>query len=370
MCTPGRTPGALLLMPERNERQITEIFEKLLSIAASAILFLGFFSGHTTLSFASGEQTQDLVFSDAFSAVFPGMHDSVEQDEYRGQKGLSQMFFSGETPRLPALARSRNFGLNPEFMNVSRRYRTWVRGFGNWSSVGAPDSSTDWEYHSYGFSLGIDQQIGRNLLLGVALRGNKISVQGKKIQGRIRQESDISATHVSIYVRTSLDRIYFDLEGGLGYNDQSYPAQTGMQWNLNAETGTWWGHGLAKVEPFLGLRHVSLDTDPGTETKTTLIGGLRYSWKTTGTFAVITPRFYGGVIQELGDRNLMNAAMFVDAPTVFTIPGGEIAQTRFFFGGGFTSAMGRSLDLYIRYTAEIASKHASHTAMFGMNWNF
>jgi uncharacterized protein with beta-barrel porin domain len=118
------------------------------------------------------------------------------------------------------------------------------------------------------------------------------------------------------------------------------------------------------------LRYVALELDPKTDSKTTLIAGVRYSWKTTGAYSVTSPRLYGGIFQELGDRTLLNVASFTDSPIVFSIPGYEINETRFFFGGGFTSSMGSSLDVYFRYTAEVASKYTSHTLLFGMNWNY
>ncbi len=287
---------------------------------------------------------------------------------------FSKFLFSDE---LTERAKSRNFGLGSEFLAAHRRYRTWFRGFGNGSSIGGSHESADVEYSSYGFSLGVDQQFGQTFLLGAGLGGNWISAESKNTERRSKLESDITAVHASVYARTTWNRLYVDLETGFGENDQSYGQVNGknFQWNVNTEAGTWWGHGLARVEPFIGLRYVSLDTDYGlgaqsTLSKTTLLGGVRYAWKTSGTFATVTPRFYGGVLQELGGRHLMNAGVFVDAPTVFTLPGTKLTKTRFFFGGGFTSALGRSLDLYVRYTAEAASNHASHTAMFGMNWNF
>ncbi len=298
-----------------------------------------------------------------------------EPAEKQSRPSLSNIFFAEE---IKNRATTPNFGIGNDFVNMQRRYRTWFRSFGNWSSIGGSGKSTDLDYSVYGFSLGVDQQFGQSFLLGAGLGGNWISAEGKKSERRSRLASDLSAIHASVYARTTWNKLYVDLETGFGENEQTLPDKANskhFQWNVNAEAGTWWGHGLARVEPFFGLRHVSLDVDSGpagesTLSKTTLLGGVRYSWKTAGSLATVTPRFYGGVLQELGGRHLMNAGVFVDAPTVFTLSDYRIAETRFFFGGGFTSALGRSLDLYLRYTAEVASNHASHTALFGMNWNF
>lgn len=246
------------------------------------------------------------------------------------------------------------------------RLRLWTHGFGNWSQISGRRYTSDLDTRSAGVSVGADQQFGRNFLLGVSFGSNWAKLKRKNNTS----DEDISAAYGSLYFRTTLQRLYFDIEAGLGSNDVSYLSKSAFQWNVNAETGTWWEHGLGKVEPYLGLRHVSLDDDRTEENKTTLLAGLRYSWVTKGTYAVTSPRFYVGVIQELGDRNLLPTAMFSDAPTVYSLSGYEVEETRLFCGGGFTSSMGSSLDLYLRYTAEIASDDSSHTLMLGMNWNF
>lgn len=284
----------------------------------------------------------------------------------RGQNSLSGLIFPKPSGVLPFFRQP--FTLDFSLPKSPRRLRTWVRGFGNWSHLGHSDGFFDLEYYSYGVSAGIDRQIGRQLLFGILLGGNKNSAQG--VNKSLQWQSNLSSVHSSAYFRTTVQSLFFDFEGGLGYNEQSFPFRTAIQWNFNAEAGTWWTQGLGKVEPYFGLRYVSLELEPKNDSKTTFLFGVRYSWKTTGIYSVTTPRLYGGILQELGNRNLLNVASFTDAPTVFSIPGHEITETRFFFGGGFTSSMGSSLDIYFRYSAETASNYSSHTLLFGMNWNY
>ncbi len=291
---------------------------------------------------------------------------------YRGLPSLSPTL--SQIFHLPRWTDFSHFGVKTKFLAGQRHYRLWFRGLGNWGSVGSSGQNSDLKYNSYGFSLGVDQQIGQNLLFGAGLGGTWMSAQGKT-QRRTSLDTDMSTLHGIIYARTTWNRIYVDLEGGFGENEQSRTVRqnspfTGIQWHVNAETGTWMGKGLAKMEPYFGLRHTSLETESDTETKTTLSGGLRYSWKTAGTYGSISPRLYGGVLQEVGGTNLMNAGVLTDTPAVFTFPGYKIPDTRFFFGGGFTSTMGRSLDLYFRYSAEVASDFSIHAILVGMNWNF
>jgi outer membrane autotransporter protein len=298
------------------------------------------------------------------------LEDGLPQE--RGQTSLSRLFF----PNCGGVVSS--FSHEPFTFDFSlpkfpQRTRTWIRGFGNWTHLGHSNGFTDLEFYSYGVSVGIDRQIGRQFLFGVLLGANRSSSQGAN--GSFQWNSDLSAVHSSGYFRMAIQNFFVDLEGGLGYNEQSFPLRTGLQWHFNAETGTWWAQGLGKVEPYIGLRHVSLELNSNknnnaNDSKTTFLFGVRYSWQTTGIYSIISPRLYGGIFHELGDCNLLNVASFTDAPTVFSIPGYEITQTRFFFGGGFTSSMGSSLDIYLRYTAETASNYSAHTLLLGMNWNY
>ncbi len=289
-------------------------------------------------------------------------------ETYRGLPPLSEMF------RVPRWSAFRGDGSTVGIVHAEKRYRILFRGFGNWSSLGNSGESEDMDFNAYGFSLGVDQQIGHRWLMGASVGSTRISAQGKLLERQNRHDFDASAMHGMVFVRKTWDKLYVDLETSFGENEQTgrfrNAAFTGSQWHFNAETGTWWGQGLAKIEPFFGIRYASLETEPGTETKTTLVGGLRYFWSTAGKYGRTSPRLYGGVLQELGDKHLMNAGTLIDSPTVFAVPGYEMAATRFFFGGGLTSTLGRSLALSFRYTAEVASSYASHTLLLGMNWNF
>lgn len=305
-----------------------------------------------------------------YSCIFPfPLIFSAENNlsEERGQTPFSGLFFPG-SGKVSSFFREEPFTFDFHLPKSPHRFRTWIRGFGNWSHLSDSDGFTDLEYYSYGVSVGLDKQIGRQLLFGISLGGNQCPSQGTNKS--VQWKSDLSSVHTSAYFRTTIRNIFFDFEGGLGHNKQSSPSQTAIQWNVNAETGTWWTQGLGKIEPYFGLRHVALELNPKDDSKTTFILGVRYSWKTTGIYSVTLPRLYGGIFQELGNRNLLNIASFTDAPTVFSIPGYEITKTRFFFGGGFTSSMGSSLDVYLRYTAEVASNYSSHTLLLGMNWNY
>jgi hypothetical protein len=76
------------------------------------------------------------------------------------------------------------------------------------------------------------------------------------------------------------------------------------------------------------------------------------------------------VIQELGKQSLFSVTSFGNTSTVFPVGNVEVPATRLFLGGGFTTSMGTSLDVSLRYTAEMSSRYTSHTALLGFNCNF
>ena len=222
---------------------------------------------------------------------------------------------------------------------------------------------------SYGLTLGIDQQINKNWLFGLALGENKTSV-------KFAQTSDkdtINAFHTNVFARRTFDQFFLDVEGNFGYNDHAFQ-HNATQWSVSGEAGTWWCHGLGRVEPYVRLSHVcwsgASNLYDRNDTKETLMAGVRYSWRTATDLTTTVPRFYGGVLQELGNKSLFQVSSFGNTPTVFPIHNLEVSSTRLFLGGGFTTSMGTSLDIFLRYTAELSSRDTSHTALLGVNCCF
>ena len=246
-----------------------------------------------------------------------------------------------------------------------KHYRVWLRTFGNWTQ-GDLSATDNLRLSSYGLTLGVDRQLGKNWLAGLALGTNETSV---KFDHSTYQDN-ITAFHGSVFARKTFDHFFVDIEGNFGYNDHSSPFQErATQWGVSGEAGTWWSHGLGRVEPYVRLSHVYWDGE-GSDTKETLIAGVRYSWRTATELTTTVPRFYGGVVQELGNRTLFSVSSFGNTSTVFPVRDLEVSETRFFLGGGFTTSMGTSLDILFRYTAEISSRVTSHTALLGVNFNF
>ena len=251
------------------------------------------------------------------------------------------------------------------YCNPQKQYRVWLRTFGNWTQ-GDTTATDDVKLASYGLTLGVDRQFGKHWLVGLALGENETSVKFSHSP----YKDNISAFHANLFARRTCDRLFFDVEGNFGFNDHSSPFQkNATQWGLSGEMGTWWSHGLGRVEPYVRLSHVCWNGN-SSDTKETLIAGVRYSWRTATDLTTTVPRFYGGVLQELGNQSLFSVTSFGNTPTVFPVGNLEAPETRLFLGGGFTTSMGTSLDILFRYTAEMSSRDTSHTALLGINCNF
>jgi len=249
--------------------------------------------------------------------------------------------------------------------DTAKQYRVWLRTFGNWTQ-GDAAISDNLKRASYGATLGLDRQLGKTWLAGLALGTNDTSVKFDHSP----YKDDISGFHATLFVRKTFDRVFVDVEGNFGSNDHSSPFQkNASQWGLSGEAATWWSHGLGRVEPYVRLLHVCWDGNTN-ETKETLIAGVRYSWRTATDLTTTVPRLYGGVVQELGDKSLFSVSSFGNTPTVFPVRGLEVQDTRLFIGGGFTTSLGTSLDILFRYTAEMSSRETAHTALWGVNCNF
>ena len=245
------------------------------------------------------------------------------------------------------------------------RYRIGIRTFGNWTQ-GDTTLSDEFKVVSYGLSLSLDRQIGKDWLCGFSFGENNTSIE----LTHSPYKDDMNAFHADLFARRTFDRFFFDVGGNFGYNTHSSSSrQDAAQWGINGEAGTWWSHGLGKVEPYIRLSHVCWNGG-NDDTKETLTAGFRYSWRTATALTTTVPRFYGGVLQELGNTSLFPVSSFGNTPTVFPVRNLEVPKTRLFLGGGFTTSMGTSLDIFLRYTAEMSSRDTSHTALFGINCNF
>ncbi len=276
-------------------------------------------------------------------------------------------------------------------------HRLWYRAFGHMLSQGGNDSagaagrSGAFDADSYGFSIGLEQRLNRLFMVGGGVGGNWTNTD-KTASGR----SDVAALFISGYGRFDCRQAYVSLEAGYGWNDHTSTRQgeggnwraerSATQFHLRGECGVWWESGFSRFEPYLALCYVALDepaygeTGPSGEeeppygarsdSKTTFLSGLRYSWRQAGPLARVEPIMYGGWVHEFEANDLFSVGTFADAPTVYRVPGFQPRQDRFFIGGGIGSSMRKRLDLYFRYTAEIANGYSTHTLLGGMNWNY
>lgn len=250
------------------------------------------------------------------------------------------------------------------------QYRVGLKTFGNWSE-GETLGTGSGIFSSYGTVIGIDRQLGKNWLIGLNAGENRATMQsgGNPSAGK----SVIESLFGTFYVRKTFSYSYFDVEPHYAHN-RNKTSGDADQWGIAGEFGIWRDHGLGKIEPFLRLSHTSIQSgaemSAGTESLNMLLAGVRYSWRTTSQLSTTVPRFYGGLQHEFGSKNVFQVSPFSTAPSVVVLRNGKTSPSRAFLGGGFTTSMGTSLDILLRYTAEISPHWTSHTVMLGVNCNF
>ena|GEM_PF-4378155 len=259
------------------------------------------------------------------------------------------------------------------FAYKQSRYRTWFRAFGNWMETDDTNTFGNPKMQTLGFALGLEQQWGREFLSGISAGTNQFDV--KVLQNNRQYNESIGGYFGSLYFRKIFHRCYFDVETGLGSSENSALVHHSRNsnplfWFVNGEFGFHREHGLARLEPYLGVRYIQLDNKNDDGGKTSFLTGVRYSWKTKRLYAVVSPRLFAGLLYEAGNRELVHNAFFGEVPVVSYLPGIKMPDTRAFFGAGWTSSYGSALDLYFRYIAELASNYNAHTILLGMCWNF
>jgi outer membrane autotransporter protein len=288
------------------------------------------------------------------------------------ESGINSRLVGGATM---LSSNNRNIGnrLFGVYDSDDKSLRTWISNFGNWSELdnGGNNSDSVLTFYSWGFAAGIDRLIERKFLVGITFGWDRTVINSPQ-----SRNINFSAGHGHVYFRTIFQRLYVDVEGGIGLGNNALLVRnaaaqdSALQWNFQVESGMWSYEGLMKIEPFVSLQHAALKYNSQYRTRSATIAGVRCSWQSAGLFAVSTPRFYGGIIREFGNSNIAATSLFADSPTIFVAQNQKITKTRFFGGCGTTASMGSTLEIYFRYTAEAAANYASHTVIVGMNWIF
>ena len=276
-----------------------------------------------------------------------------------------------------------NFAEPPEYSSVYRgsdtrlpmndiQKRIWFNVYGNFLNALPQDSNYDFSANTFGLFTGMERRFGRFALVGCGIGADWTSVE----QTQRDCFGDISALKGFVYTQFTGSRWYCDLEAGFGTGQYKF-TQFGTkkfstwnnQWNIATELGIHWEHGLAKTEPFFALNRTELDDLDRDNVLTTAAIGCRYNWRFAGPLAVVRPGIFGGYLHQFDD-DLFSTGSFVSGATVFRMPGVEPAQDRIFLGMNLVMSMRKSLDIYVKYSTELAKDHNSHTIFAGMNWNF
>lgn len=128
---------------------------------------------------------------------------------------------------------------------------------------------------------------------------------------------------------------------------------------------------MMRFEPFVSARRTTLVNDDtfDNDTLTLLCVGGRYQWKYTGPLVVLKPNIFCGYVHQWED-DLFSTGTWIPGATVYRVHGLTIPQNRIAVGAGLMMSMRQSMDIFGKFSSELASDYSSYSILAGMNWNF
>jgi len=233
-----------------------------------------------------------------------------------------------------------------------------------------------------------------------------VSLGGSLAYGAGEQENSLFSTNVDTVLLTAYGIAEYGTGGYttayLGYGFDSYdtrrtillPSETrratgsnrGNQVVVGMETGWIFQEGALRLEPFLGLRHTSVNLDDYTESRAGAVS-LEVDDRTSGSTlanlginiayalpledAVLVPLLGLGVNHELDASSQQVTASFVGGGVPFTIATGDLDRTWFTLVTGLTAQFGPRTMLRVLYRTDLDRTDANlHSVSAELNHTF
>jgi outer membrane autotransporter protein len=287
----------------------------------------------------------------------------------------------------PALSRL------PAFERTEGGWSAWGRALGMTGSMDSDDGRLGFDIDGYGIALGVDNQVGKNLVLGIGAGYTSSDVDFDD-NG---QSTDVDGYHVSLYGTYSTPAFYLDaavLYGGNSYDtDRLTPGGKVTSDPDGSQFALYLGGGYNMVKdadwffiPTAGVQWAKVDIDGFTEKGaspynlkvddfdtdsfvTTL--GFRVGTSMMMGSAKVTPEFRLAWGHEFGDTDRDVSATFASlgGPS-FTVNGVEPDEDSALVGVGVNANMSNNMTLFLDYDGEFRSDFNSHTVSGGLRWKF
>lgn len=257
------------------------------------------------------------------------------------------------------------------------RKRVWYLGYGSFVQAKPEETQRGYSSETFGLLVGVDRQVGRFGMVGFGLGGDWSSIERKdKLFS-----SEISTAKALVHASLGSERWYAEFEGGYtgGQYKSSHRAKAGSAlqhssqwrnaWRFGAEIGCHWEREFSKTEPFFTVQRTNLENSDGGDVTTIAAIGCRHNWRFAGPLVIARPGIFGGYLHQFGDE-LFTSGTWIPNATYYEVPDGKLYRDRFFLGMNLNMSMRKSMDVYFKYSTELARDYDAHTILCGMNWNF
>ncbi len=279
--------------------------------------------------------------------------------------------------------------------------QTWFESFGNWADQGAvaDNALRGYSVSSFGFGIGADQLVSRNVLLGIAAGGAWSDVAVRDT-GHSRGTADNFMVDLygswfmpnEMYVNASIGYQFsnYTFDRILpAFGETAHGSHQGNMLLTSTEIGRELCVGQLHVTPFLGLDYLTLREGSYTETgaananlaidaNTTTAWlqtlGMRFSKQFCyGRGWVVEPQLSVAWVHDYGDAQLLSVGRFAfdtGNSQPFTTTGYPTHRNRARLDAGAHFVFNHSVDGHLNYTAEFANRFGSHTLEAGLIFKF
>lgn len=302
-------------------------------------------------------------------------------------RGLTDTQYASNslTPNGPTLARL------PAFDRKAGGWSGWARILGMTGDQDSDNGVSGFEIDSAGLSLGFDNQVTDNLVLGVGFGTTNSDIDFDR-----GQQTDMDSYHGGLYGTYSTAAYYLDAGVFYASNDYDSDRQPLLGPKATSSTdGTEWGiyvgggynlvddtdwyfiptasvewaqvdiDGFAEKGALLNMQVDDYDAD---SLVTTL--GFRLGANLAVGNTKVEPELRLAWAHEFGDTDRTVKAQFVGSTSAFSIDGIEPEEDSALVGLGLNAYMTDNLTLYIDYDGEFRSDFDGHMLSGGIRYNF
>lgn len=266
----------------------------------------------------------------------------------------------------------------------------WARLVGTSGSQDKDGDLQGYDFDTYGLSVGFDNKVSSNLLLGLGFGMASSDVDFDNYS----QSTDVDGYFGSFYGSYATGNIYVD--AALSYASNDYDSDRyvtladakASSSTDGTELGLYVGGGLTMVNtetmyfvPTASLSWATVDIDGFTENGATpfnldvddydadsLVATLGFRWG--GKMGMMEPELRLAWAHEFGDTDRDVTARFDGTTTTFTIDGVEPDEDSALIGLGADFFVGENMTIYLDYDGEFRSDFDAHSLSGGLRYNF